>query len=125
MKPGRGAAGGPGAAPTSAPADPAALATRFAAIAHDVGTPLSSAGAAAYLIAELADKLGATAKDDARKMGVSYETMNRWRAKFGGMTVSEAQEKRRLEDENRRLRELVAKFALEITALKDALGKRW
>ena len=68
---------------------------------------------------------GATAKDVSRRMGVSYETMNRWRAKFGGMTVSEAQEKRRLEDENRRLRELVAKFALEITALKDALGKKW
>ena len=68
---------------------------------------------------------GATAKDVSRRMGVSYETMNRWRAKFGGMTVSEAQEKRRLEDENRRLRELVAKFALENTALKDALGKKW
>lgn len=39
------------------------------------------------------------------------------------MTVSDAQEKRRLEDENRRLRELVAKLALELAAVKDALGK--
>ena len=60
-----------------------------------------------------------------RKMGVSVNTMQRWRAKFGGMTVSEAQEKRRLEDENRRLRQLVSQFALEVDALKAALGKRW
>jgi len=51
--------------------------------------------------------------------------MGRWRAKFGGMDVSEAQEKRRLEDENRRLRDLVAKYALELQAVKDALGKKW
>ena len=58
-------------------------------------------------------------------MGVSYETMNRWKAKYGGMTVSEAQEKKRLEDENTKLRKLVAQFALEVESLKVALGKRW
>lgn len=68
---------------------------------------------------------GATLKEVARKMGVSGETMSRWRAKYGGMTVSEAQEKRRLEDENRRLRALVAQFAMDIDSLKAALGKRW
>lgn len=68
---------------------------------------------------------GATAKDVARKMGVSYETLNRWKMKYGGMTVSEAQEKRRLEDENTKLRKLVAQFALEVESLKGALGKRW
>ncbi len=68
---------------------------------------------------------GATSTETARKMGVSVNTMQRWRAKFGGMTVSEAQEKRRLEDENRRLRQLVSQFALENDALKAALGKRW
>ena len=68
---------------------------------------------------------GTSAKEVARKMGVSYETMNRWRARFGGMTVSEAQEKRRLEDENTRLRRLVAQFALEVDSLKVALGKKW
>ncbi len=61
----------------------------------------------------------------ARKMGVSYETMLRWKTKYGGMTVSEAQEKRRLEDENRRLRQLVSQFAIEVDALKAALGKKW
>ena len=68
---------------------------------------------------------GATMTETARKMGVAVNTVQRWRAKFGGMTVSEAQEKRRLEDENRRLRQLVAQFALEVDAMKAALGKRW
>jgi putative transposase len=68
---------------------------------------------------------GATAKDVARKMGVSYETFNRWKAKYGGMNVSEAQEKRRLEEENAKLRKLVAQFALDIDTLKVALGKKW
>jgi putative transposase len=68
---------------------------------------------------------GATMKETARKYGVSGETMSRWRAKYGGMTVNEAQEKRRLEDENTRLRRLVSQFALENDALKAALGKKW
>lgn len=68
---------------------------------------------------------GATAKEVSRKMGVSYETLNRWRAKFGGMEVTEAQEKRRLEDENTKLKRIVAQYALEIDSLKWALGKKW
>jgi putative transposase len=68
---------------------------------------------------------GTAAKEVARKMGVSYETMNRWRAKFGGMSVSEVHDKRRLEDENAKLKKLVAQFALENDSLKVALGKKW
>jgi putative transposase len=68
---------------------------------------------------------GATMVETARKMGVAINTVQRWRAKFGGMTVSEAQDKRRIEDENRRLRQLVAQYALEVDALKSALGKKW
>jgi putative transposase len=68
---------------------------------------------------------GVKAVDVARREGVSVETVSRWRAKFGGMSVSEAQDKRRLEDENRRLRGLVAQYALEVDSLKAALGKRW
>lgn len=80
----------------------------------------------AQIIAAIKEcEAGATAKDVARKMGVSYETLNRWKMKYGGMTVSEAQEKRRLEDENAKLRKLVAQFALENDSLKVALGKRW
>jgi putative transposase len=61
----------------------------------------------------------------ARREGVSLETVSRWRAKFGGMSVSDAQEKRRLEEENRKLRGLVAQQALDIDSLKAALGKKW
>jgi putative transposase len=68
---------------------------------------------------------GATQTEVARRMGVSTQTMQRWRAKYGGMTVSEAQEKRRMEDENRKLRSLVAQYALENESLKIALGKKW
>jgi len=68
---------------------------------------------------------GATAVEVARKVGVSTETLSRWRAKFGGMTVSEAQEKRRLEDENRKLRSLVAQYALEVESMRVVLGKKW
>ena len=66
---------------------------------------------------------GATATETARKMGVSINTMQRWRAKFGGMSVSEAQEKRRLEDENRRLRkptQIRASSLTELPSLKIA-----
>ena len=68
---------------------------------------------------------GATAKDVARKMGVSLQTLARWRARFAGMTVSEAKEKRRLEEENAKLKKLVAQFAMEVDSLKVALGKKW
>jgi putative transposase len=68
---------------------------------------------------------GARQTDVARKCGVTTQTMIRWRAKYGGMTVSEAKDKKRLEDENRRLRQLVAQYALDNDALKAALGKKW
>jgi len=68
---------------------------------------------------------GTSARELARREGMSYETVLRWRAKFGGMSVTEAQEKRRLEEENRKLRGLVAQFALENESLKLALGKKW
>jgi putative transposase len=55
--------------------------------------------------------------------GATISDVARWRAKYGGMTVSEGQDKRRLEDENRRLRGLVAQFALELDAMKAGLGK--
>lgn len=68
---------------------------------------------------------GATIAETARKMGVAINTVQRRRAKYGGLTVNEAQEKRRLEDENGRLRRLVAQYALEVDAMKAALGKKW
>ncbi len=68
---------------------------------------------------------GAKVGEVARKVGVSLQTLARWRARFGGMTVSEAKEKRRLEEENAKLKKLVAQFAMEIDSLKFALGKKW
>ena len=68
---------------------------------------------------------GAKPGEVARKVGVSVQTMARWRERFSGMTVSEAKEKRRLEEENAKLKKLVAQFALEIDTLKACLGKKW
>lgn len=80
----------------------------------------------AQILAAVKEVEGGKAPTDvARKLGVSYETVNRWKQKFSGMTVSDVREKKRLEDENTRLRRLVAQFALEISAMKEALGKDW
>ncbi|MGZ4357716.1 MAG: transposase [Gaiellaceae bacterium] len=68
---------------------------------------------------------GASQADVARKLGVTAQTILRWRSKYGGMTVNEAQEKKRLEDENRKLRQLVAQQALDIAVLKEVVGKKW
>jgi len=68
---------------------------------------------------------GAKVTEVARKVGVSLPTLARWRARYSGMTVVEAKEKKRLEEENRRLRQLVAQYALDVDALKAALGKKW
>ncbi len=68
---------------------------------------------------------GTKASDLARKHGVSEHTIYRWKAKYGGMTVSEAQRLKQLEDENRRLKHLVADLTLDNQALKAVLGKKW
>jgi putative transposase len=56
---------------------------------------------------------------------VGTETLYRWKHKYGGMEVSEARRLRALEDENRRLKKLVADLALDNAALKDVLSKNW
>jgi putative transposase len=68
---------------------------------------------------------GATLSEVARRVGVSLQTLARWRTRYSGMTVPEAKEKRRLEEENTKLKRLVAQFALEIETMKLALGKKW
>lgn len=80
----------------------------------------------AQIIAAIREvEAGAKVGEVARKVGVSLQTMARWRERYSGMTVSEAKEKRRLEEENARLKKLVAQFAMEIDSLKVALGKKW
>ena len=65
-----------------------------------------------------------TAKEVCRKH-ISPATFSNWRAKFGDMDVSEARRLKMLEDENRRLKKLVADQALDIQILKDVNSKKW
>lgn len=58
-----------------------------------------------------------------RRHGISRETFYRWRAKYGGMQVSDAKRLHQLEDENRRLKRLIADQALEAQVLKDLIKK--
>lgn len=64
-------------------------------------------------------------RDICRKHNVTEQTFYRWRNKFGGMDVSEARRLKALEDENRRLKKLVADQALENQMLKDVNSKKW
>ncbi len=64
-------------------------------------------------------------KDLCRDHGISQETIYRWRREFGGMEISDAKRLKQLEDENRRLKKLVADLALDKEALKDVLGRKW
>ena len=68
---------------------------------------------------------GVKVSDLVRKHGISEHTFYRWKAKYGGMEVSEAKRLRLLEDENRRLKSVVADLTLDNQALKAVLGKRW
>jgi putative transposase len=63
--------------------------------------------------------------DVCRRIGVTEKTFYRWRAKFGGMDVSDAKRLRQLEDENARLKKIVAEQALDNQALKAVLAKKW
>ena len=66
---------------------------------------------------------GRTTAQICRKLGVSEQTFYRWKAKYSGMNVSDAQKLKTLEDENRRLKRLLAESMLDVSALKDLLGK--
>jgi putative transposase len=68
---------------------------------------------------------GAKTGDLARKHGVSEATLYNWKAKFGGMDVSDARRLKALEDENGKLKRLLADAMLDNTALKDLLSKKW
>ena len=66
---------------------------------------------------------GRRAEDVAREVGVSKHTIYAWKAKYGGMTVSEAQEAKQLRDENTRLRKLVADLSLDKDMLQAVIAK--
>jgi putative transposase len=60
-----------------------------------------------------------------RKHGISVQTLYRWKAKFGGLEVSEAKRLRQLEEENRQLKHVVAELTLDKRALQAVLSKKW
>ncbi len=60
-----------------------------------------------------------------RKHGICEGTFYRWKAKYGGMEISDAKKLKALEDENRRLKRLVADQALDIQILKDVSFRKW
>ena len=70
-------------------------------------------------------EVGVAVADLCRKHGVSDTSVYKWKAKFGGMELSEAKRLRALEDENARLKRLLADAMLDNVALKDLLGKKW
>ena len=68
---------------------------------------------------------GAKTAEICRKHGVSEATFYKWKAKYGGLEVSEAKRLRALEDENGQVKRILADAMLDNAALKDLLGKKW
>ncbi len=68
---------------------------------------------------------GIPAKNVARDLGVNVQTLYRWRKKFGGMDVSDARRLKQLEEENRRLKRLVADLTLDKQMLQDLASRKW
>lgn len=68
---------------------------------------------------------GLAAKDLCRELGISEATFYNWRSKYGGMDKSQVMELKRIQDENSRLKRLVADQALDIQALKFINSKNW
>jgi putative transposase len=68
---------------------------------------------------------GAKRADLARKHGVSGATLYNWKAKYGGLEVSEAKRLKQLEDENAKLKKLLAEQMLDAAALRELLSKKW
>jgi putative transposase len=68
---------------------------------------------------------GAKIGELCRRHGITETTFYRWRAKYDGLQVSDAKRFRALEDENRRLKKLVADLSLDNAMLKDVVGRKW
>jgi putative transposase len=78
------------------------------------------------IIAVLKDgQAGIGVQELCRKHGISDATFYKWRAKYAGLEVSDVKKLRQLEDENRRLKQMVAEQALDIQALKAINAKNW
>ena len=70
-------------------------------------------------------EVGAKTSELCRQHGISAATFYGWRSKYGGLEISEAKRLKQLEEENAKLKRIVADQALDITMLKDLVGKKW
>ena len=68
---------------------------------------------------------GTQVRELCRKHGISEQTFYRWRGKYDGLQVPDAKRLKALEDENRRLKKLVADLSLDNAMLKDVVGRKW
>jgi putative transposase len=68
---------------------------------------------------------GMAVSDLARKHGISAATFYQWRSKYGGMSVSDMQRLRELEQENARLKRMYANLSLEHELMKEVIAKKW
>ena len=68
---------------------------------------------------------GGKVADLCRTHGITKQTYYRWKSKYGGLELSEMQRLKQLEDENRRLKQIVAEQTLDIQALKAVVAKKW
>lgn len=68
---------------------------------------------------------GQALADVCREAGISDGTYYRWKAQYGGLEVSQLRRLRQLEDENRKLKQVVADLTLDVRALKDIAAKNW
>ena len=80
----------------------------------------------AQIVAVLQEATAAgNAREVCRKHGITETTFYRWRAKYGGLQQAEVKRLKQLEDENRRLKRIVADQALDLAMLKDVAGRSW
>jgi len=70
-------------------------------------------------------ELGTPVKQLIRQVGITEQTFYRWKSKYGGMEVSDAKKLRGLEEENRRLKTMVADLMLDNKILRDVNSKKW
>ena len=68
---------------------------------------------------------GRKVADVCRAHGITEQTYYRWKSKYGGLELSEMQRLKQLEDENRRLKQIVAEQTLDIQAMKAVIAKKW
>lgn len=68
---------------------------------------------------------GAAINEVCRRHGIAAKTYHRWKQHYGGMQVAEAKKLKVLEDENRRLKRIVADQALDLAMLRDVVGRKW